>query len=156
MVLSDDYDGIVTSLNPRQCLDRRSLVWHVSNQLLNVFKAFLPQQYLCLETSSKVRNLMPHAHHSPYLGILLLGLTLWSLNLIDSMRLYSMGPVVVSLGLLVSTALLRSRDLMIPLWFGRHIMRWCAIGLLQLVFICFALLQRGFYFDEQRKLVVDL
>lgn len=67
-----------------------------------------------------------------------------------------MGPVVVSLGLLVSTALLRSRDLMIPLWFGRHIMRWCAIGLLQLVFICFALLQRGFYFDEQRKLVVDL
>lgn len=64
-------------------------------------------------------------------------------------------PILAGLGMLTSLAMVRSRDLSVPLWLGRQYIKWSVISVLICVFLGYALLQRGFNQDEQRKLFLD-
>lgn len=63
--------------------------------------------------------------------------------------------MIIGIGLLVSSVMVRTRDLVIPLWMGRQLIRWSGFNILVLIFLGYALVQRGLNQDEQRKLFLD-
>lgn len=57
--------------------------------------------------------------------------------------------------LFVSIVLLRQRDLVVPLWYGKQSLKWGGATVLSLIFVGYAQLARGFYSDEQRKMFLN-
>jgi len=88
--------------------------------------------------------------------VLALILSLWTLNNIDAMKIQSVIPMGFALALMVSAVMVRSRDLMMPLWMGRQYLKWGGVGILALIFVGYSTLQRGFYGDDQRKMFMNL
>ncbi len=82
-------------------------------------------------------------------------MALCTLNWIDDMKIQATIPLAFGFALFVSKALLRQRDLVIPLWYGRQNIKWGGITILSLIFVGYAQLQRGFNNDEQRKLFLN-
>ena len=65
--------------------------------------------------------------------ITLLGLL--TLYKIDSMDMASIFPLLVLQGIILTVFMVRTRDLGVPLWFGRQIMRWVPMSILLLTFV---------------------
>jgi hypothetical protein len=82
-------------------------------------------------------------------------LSLCTLTWIDDMKVQATIPLAFGFALFVSQALLRQRDLVVPLWFGRQSIKWAGITVLSLIFVGYAQLQRGFSSDEQRKMFLN-
>ena len=82
-------------------------------------------------------------------------LSLCTLTWIDDMKVQATIPLALGFALFVSQALLRQRDLVVPLWFGRQSIKWAGITVLSLIFVGYAQLQRGFSNDEQRKMFLN-
>jgi hypothetical protein len=57
---------------------------------------------------------------SPYLGVIALLLAFWTVNNIDCLKLSSPFPLLLGYALAISVVVLRMRDLVLPLWFGRQ------------------------------------
>lgn len=82
-------------------------------------------------------------------------LSLWSLNLMDDMRIQAVIPLAFAFGLFVTQILFRLRDMAVPLWFGRSLLKWGGMSVLSMVFVGYGQLQRGFYTDDQRKVFMN-
>ena len=67
--------------------------------------------------------------YSLYLCVPICLLSLWCLNQMDEMKLYAVFPVAFALGIFISTVLFRTRDLGMPLWMGRNLMKWSGASL---------------------------
>jgi hypothetical protein len=61
-----------------------------------------------------------------------------TLTLIDEMNLYSILPLLLSLGISMTIIFGRVRDLTVPLWFGKQYMRWCGIAIFFLLLFGYA------------------
>ncbi len=73
----------------------------------------------------------------------------------DEMRLQAVIPFTFAIGLFVTQILFRLRDLTIPLWFGRSLLKWGGSLILTMVFLGYGQLQKGFYTDDQRKMFLN-
>ena len=82
-------------------------------------------------------------------------LSLWTLNNMDDMKIQAVLPISLGFGFFITSVILRQRDLSVPLWMGRQYLKWGGTALLALVFTGYAQLQRGFYMDEQRKMLLN-
>ena len=82
-------------------------------------------------------------------------MALMTLEDMDSMKLWAVIPVALAFGLVISTALLRTRDLVVPLWMGRQLMKWSGTSLFFLLLLGYMQVQTGLQHDNQRKLFVD-
>ena len=92
-------------------VDRRSL-WDLSSELLSILKALDKNGFFKdVAIFKKVWSNIDFKLFSPYLCVPLTLLTVWALTSMDSMKLWSIIPIALSLGLFISTALMRTRDL---------------------------------------------
>jgi ABC-type enterobactin transport system permease subunit len=89
------------------------------------------------------------------LGIVALALAFWTMNSMDEMKLSSVFPMMIAQAILISTALIRMRDLVVPLWMGRQVLKWTGIQFLITMLVGYSMLQKGYNQDEQRKLFLD-
>ena len=75
--------------------------------------------------------------------------------MIDDMKVQATIPMALAFALFVSIVLLRQRDLVVPLWYGKQSLKWGGATVLSLIFVGYAQLARGFYSDEQRKMFLN-
>ena len=75
--------------------------------------------------------------------------------MIDDMQVQATLPLAFAFAIFVSIVLLRQRDLVVPLWFGKQSLKWGGPTVMSLIFVGYAQLSRGFYSDEQRKMFLN-
>lgn len=93
--------------------------------------------------------------YRPYLAVVLLYLTLLGLNQIEDMSLYSVMPLIVAKGAFLTSILFMSRDLLIPLWFSKQLIKWAGVSAIFLVFVGYTQMHASFQNDEMRKMMLN-
>ena len=72
------------------------------------------------------------------------------------MNLFSVAPILLGAGLLVSSAYYRARRLEVPLWFAKQLARIGAFSILSLLIVGYCQLQREMTTTESRKVLANI
>lgn len=79
-----------------------------------------------------------------------------TLELLDRFNLFSIGPLCLGTGYLVTVAYQRARALAVPLWFSKQVARFGAFSILTLLFSGYCMLAREMQVAETRVVLTNI